>query len=39
MKKKKERERARALKNNFYDEIYKEEINWIEMLDAKSQGA
>ena len=24
-----------ALKNNFYDEIYKEEINWIEMLDAK----
>lgn len=24
-----------ALKNNFYDEIYKEETNWIEMLDAK----
>lgn len=24
-----------ALENNFYDKIYKEEINWIEMLDAK----
>lgn len=24
-----------ALKNDFYDEIYKEEINWIEMLDSK----
>lgn len=24
-----------ALKNDFYDEIYKEEINWIEMLNAK----
>lgn len=24
-----------ALKNNFYDEIYKEEKNWIELLDAK----
>lgn len=24
-----------ALKNDFYDEIYREEKNWIEMLDAK----
>lgn len=24
-----------ALKSNFYDEIYKEETNWIEMLDSK----